>query len=186
MEGQNPFQQGNNPTGQGSRAMSKKPRIFIVIIYFFAAVILYLLMTEISLIGPGMKQPVTQNPTANNTTSVHIINTDIAPNTLPPHFPADFPMEKVQTVTHNTTYTSGVGVINSWREFISTNSANQSFNVYKNYFTKNKWTIVTQTMDVKGVFTLKATMNTVFMNIQIVKPDIGGSLVSIIATAPIK
>jgi hypothetical protein len=84
---------------------------------------------------------------------------------LPTGFPADFPLEKDAKIDQNFNVTAD-GKTQATRKFISQKSLKENFDFYKDWLTKNGWTIIT-TLDIAEIKSIGATKGSNSVNISI-------------------
>lgn len=104
---------------------------------------------------------------------------------LPSGFPADMPLEKDAKIDQNFNATAE-GKTQATRKFVSQKTLKENFDIYKDWLTKNGWTIIA-TLDVEEVKSIGAQKGADSVNISITKDPVSKkAVVDISYLMPIK
>lgn len=81
---------------------------------------------------------------------------DVDTSKLPEKFPGDIPLEEGAKVVQNYNATAPDGTIQATRMFETAKTLDENFKLYKDFFTKNGWTIVSS-LDQENIKAIGAT-----------------------------
>lgn len=108
---------------------------------------------------------------------------DYNPEELPDKFPKEIPLEKDATVIINNDTTSSIGHFSAIRRFESKKTLQDNFDLYKDFFNKNGWTIA-NTVDTENLKIINASKDKMSVRIDINKNTVTNIITVDITATP--